>query len=156
MAQRGLHMYFHDREFNRAIDQLADMSKRGDVEVLTGQAIQLVRALVRFTRLTVQKKRAHRGRARAGWWPAWVRLGVFAVPQGASKSALGLAEGEFVDGRGNASEPFVEMTNEVSYINTLDKKDNILTQAFAARFDDMQRALDRKYKQMLRSKSAFK
>jgi len=160
MPEEGIDIVFIDREFNRAIDQLADESVRDDVEVLTGQAIHLVRALVFHTRLALKKKGKVvrfrlRGRARAGWWPSWLQLGVFSRPFGTSPEVLSAPEGLFIDKRHKRNEPSVEMVNEVKYIEKLDAKDNILTKAYSQRMADMLRALTDKYRKRLRRHSAF-
>jgi len=155
----GIDIKFYDAEFNAAITELAKTSRRVDTDVLTGQAIQLVRSLVKYTRLTTNsrlgKKRHFKraGRARAGWWPAWVGLGVFSIPRGTRAGVLSNAEGEFIDHRNKVNTPYVEMSNTVKYIETLDNEDNILTMAAGERFADMERTIKRRYQQMLRSKS---
>lgn len=155
----GIDIKFYDHEFNAAITELAKDSRRADTEVLTGQAIQLVRSLVKYTRLTSGKRHGKKrhfarvGRARAGWWPAWVALGVFSIPRGTRPKVLANAEGEFVDHRNKRDTPYVEISNTVNYIETLDKEDNILTTAAGERFADMSRVVKRRYQQMLRRKS---
>lgn len=154
----GIHVIWNDRQFNSMIDELADESKRDDISVLTGQAIQFLRALVFWTRVALKKGAKsvffrQRGRARVGWWPAWVGLGVFSIPARVNPKILSDAEGSFVDGRGRGSQPFVAMTNSVPYIDKLDKMDNILLNAGTGRAEDMERALERKYQSRLRRKS---
>lgn len=156
----GVDIKFFDREFNAAIDQIADTSLRTDIEVLTGQARRLLLALVRRTRFATEKRGKevrfrNRGRARAGWWHSWAGLGMFSIPLGTDPRVLMRAEGSFKDGRGRGSQPFVEMTNEVNYIQKLDKQDNILANSVAERFADMQREITRRYKQTLRRHSGI-
>lgn len=144
---------YQDREFNSAIAELAKTSRRAGPDVVTGQAIQLVRALVDRTRLASRLRRAsgrffkptRKGRARAGWFPSWVALGVFGVPRGTTPKVLGLGEGQFKDGRNSLRETYVEMTNSVSYIGTLDKEDDILRGAYAGRLEDMLGAIARRF-----------
>jgi len=154
----GMSITFTDREFNAAIDELAADSSRTDEQVLTGQAIQLIRLIVRGTPLARERrgKRTrfrNRGRARAGWWPSWLRLGVFGTPGGVGSKVLANAEGRFRDGRKDLSNPFVEMINEVNYIDKLDRDYNIVGEAAASRFDDMQGEIERRYRQLMRRKS---
>jgi len=150
----SIHIKFIDREFNRAINELAGSSRRSDVEVLTGQAIQLTRAVVRHTRLAAEEKK-HKGRARAGWWIAWQALGVFGTPWGTNSRVLAEAEGGIIDRRRVLNNPSVEIYNTVPYIETLDNADDIVQAAATERFFDMQRAIERRYAQNLRRKSAF-
>ncbi len=157
----GIDIRFEDREFNRAIDELANFSRRGDIEVLTGQAIQLLRLIAnRLTPLTTGRKErkvgfafikfTRRGRARAGWWPAWQKIGVRAKPFGTTASGLAKAEGSVVDATNRRDRPFIEMTNEVQYIGKLDDEVDIVGQAVKMRFDDMQNAITKKYERSLK------
>lgn len=163
----GVHMAFFDREFNAAIDQLADESDRTDIEVLTGQARRLLRAFVRLTRLAVFTEKAaqfaaltakrafgNKGRARAGWWVAWKGLKMFGIPAGTTPEVLARDEGEFIDGRQRKSRPFVVMANEVPYIDKLDREDRIIENGTSGRFRDMGAELERRYTQNLRRHSA--
>lgn len=162
-TEEGLHVRFFDREFNQAIDELANESTKTDIEVLTWQAIKLVLALVFRTRLaTFTSESAEKlelfagilskgtgfprqGRARAGWWPAWRGLGMFGLPTGTNSTVLGSAEGEFIDGRHRASRPFIVVANDVPYIDKLDAEDRIIEGGTAGRFQDMQDEITRRY-----------
>jgi len=154
MPQDGLTIVFHDRDFNRSVDQIADGSTRDDIAVLTSQGIQAVRALARRTRLTIMARFARKGRARAGWISSWFGLGAFGMPAGvkAEVAMAGMKEGSFIDGRQRVSEPFVGLVNEVSYIDKLQQEDNILG-ALDEREEDMQQELDRRYSRNLRKHS---
>lgn len=149
---------FQDREFDQAITELAGSSSRIDIDVLTGQAIQFIRVLVKNTPVGLEKrgKRTrfrNRGRARAGWWPAWRRLGAFSRPRGASSRVLSLNEGGFRDGRQRAGQPFFEMINEVNYIDKLEKSHDILGNSAVERAADMQQELTRRYQREMQRKS---
>lgn len=162
MAEEGVGITFRDREFDLAVRELADNSIRTDVEVLTGQAIRLIRALVRYTRVALRGGpwRAwmrRRGRARAGWWAAWRQLGAFGTPRGVTPDMLSASiangDGSFRDGRKNINNPFFEMSNHVWYIDVLEQEDNILENATEERFQDMQDEIERRYRQQMARKS---
>ena len=93
------------------------------------------------------------GRARAGWWPAWMRLGVRGMPRGTSPGVLAKGEGSFVDGRKD-SNPFFELINEVSYIDSLEEEDAILETSLRGRTEDMEAVSSRRYGSMLKRFSA--
>jgi len=142
----------HDREFDAAVTELAKTSRLLAPEVVTGQAIQLVRKLAEATRLTSGKRPSGRktwfrmkGRARAGWWKSWIALGVFGVPKGTTTRTLSLGEGKFEDGRQAFGSTYVAMTNDVPYIDTLEAEDGILADAFAGRMADMEDEIERRY-----------
>jgi hypothetical protein len=156
-----LSIRIQDKEFNAALAELARTSRRTGAEVVTGQAIQILRALSDLTRLAERGRRASgkffrptmKGRARAGWWTAWKALGVFGVPKGTSAKVLALDEGSFKDGRKSASSVYVEMTNAVPYIGTLNSEDNILAGAYAGRLDDMRGAIERRFAREMAKRS---
>jgi len=149
----GMSITFEDREFNAALDELAEDSSRTDVEVLTGQARSLLRALVWGTPLTKEPGRTEAGRARAGWFVSWFRLGMRGIPSGTTGRVLAVPEGDFNDGRARRNRPFVELINEVPYIDKLERKHQILQTATTARFDDMQREISRRYRLNMARKS---
>ena len=160
----GIDIVFKDREFNQAVDDLANTSVRTDIEVLVGQAVQLLRIIAnRLTPLTTGRKArkigfetvkfTRRGRARAGWWPAWQKIGVRSKPVGTTTNSLAKAEGSVIDATNRRDEPFIAMTNEVKYIEKLDAEVDIVQRAVDIRFDDMQKAIEKKYERDLRRAS---
>lgn len=152
----GLTIRFFDREFNSAIEQLAAVSSRTDVEVLTGQARRLLRFMTNvLTPLAQVIGRFFRntGRARAGWWESWRGLNMFGIPRGTNPRVLGRGEGTFADGRHHKNRPFVVLANEVPYIDKLDAEHHIIDRGTMGRLFDMTRELERRYAQNMRRHS---
>ena len=152
---------FDDSEFNRALTEVANGSRRIDVNVLTDQARKLLRKLAWLTRKaprTVLKNGRRRktlsGRARAGWWPAWKALKMRGTPYVGNANLKRNTEGSFRDGRQQMGQPFFEMTNEVAYIDKLNDEDDILNKSLEERTRDLENVLDNQYAKMLARKSA--
>ena len=170
-------MRLDDREFNRMLTELAGSSRRSAYDVITDQAQRLLRKLAWFTRRattpkkstpkksarkkstpkkSARKKSARKkaGRARAGWWPAWRALAMSGTPYVRNAKLSAANEGGFRDKRKGMGELYVEMTNKVPYIGELERQDDILAEAFAARKDYMERALERNFAREMRRMSA--
>ena len=149
-------MGFDNREFNTALTELARSSRRIDTEVLIDQVRRLLRKLAWTTpRYEGKRKQAkkQKGRARAGWWPAWKALGVRGTPYVGNARLAGAREGGIIDGSKRPGFPFITIFNIVPYIEKLDKEASILESAVAGRLQDMTRLIERRYRQQMRRKS---
>ena len=150
----GPTIHVRDYEFLRAMDELAADSRRNEGEIVRYQAKRLCRALVYETPVYEGKKKKYRkGRARAGWFPAWRALGVRGRPPKVWQPALQLAEGDIVDRSHKYARPHIILVNYVAYIDQLEAAVGILARAFRGRTDDMLDAIEKRYRAMLRRKS---
>lgn len=146
-----------DREFNLAMMELYRESPKSAYDIVTDQARRVLRKLAFFTRRSEEmdpSARKQRGRARAGWWQAWQRLGMSGTPYVGNAEVLGRAEGDYVDRRHAFDESSFTMINEVPYIDALDEKDNIEIRALAGQISAMARFTDRLFARNMKRKSA--
>lgn len=177
MPAEGVGIRFEDREFNAMLRELTLEYKRSDFEILTSGARSLLRKLAFFTPRSVAfrkiqwffmrdrgpvplaKERSYkilrRGRARAGWWPAWIALRMIGTPFVGNMEMRKIPEGDVIDRRRALRDPSIEMINEVSYIEALDAEHSIADRAYARSKDLMDAKLEQVYGPMLRKHSAF-
>ena len=144
------------RQFNRAMKQLREVQKSTDKRIVTFQAFKIVRTLVFHTpRASSARKKgkfarlARAGRAKAGWYVAWKGLEMRGTPPVASKE-LRRAEGDFKDRREKVGDVHVIIANTVPYINSLDRKHKIMSQALSQRSDDIKQFVEKRYASMMR------
>jgi len=149
-------------QFGRAITALSNETGRNEYDFITDRSKRVLRPLAFNTpRAPTSDKTSsgrtkrirRRGRARAGWWPAWKRLGVNGTPYVGNYNMAKATEGEFIDGRKRLGSRFFTMVNTVSYIEKLDSEEGIMSKSLSGQMADMMRHLERQLKRSLRKYS---
>lgn len=107
------------------------------------QAKKLVRVLA-FSTPIAEERDANRGRARAGWWPAALAMGVTSV----YTPIANRGEGSAVDASTDPLNPSVTITNGVPYISIMTRHglawaDNAVNQVRAEIMEYLERAWQR-------------
>lgn len=169
-------------QFNRAMDELIRISGKTDQFIIFKTAGGVIRNLVRFTtlfkglrgkmgrdikgRFTAKVKSAFtekleqfierkaKGRARLGWWRAWIHLRLAGHPQIGNGPLKDRGEGGIIDRSGNLFSPSITVFNEVPYIGEIDEKKKTLQRGVQRQLAFLNRAIDNEYTKMLRGKSA--
>jgi len=161
------------REFNRAMQKISALNKKGVAEDLHYQAKNLLGKIARKTYAHPRSKKVREfvldeksgqwipigkmvraktsGRARAGWVPAWRKLGMTNLPRGtaAAVKIAGGNEGDFIDESKRLRDPFIEMINQVAYIEDVKGIGEAIDSAVSRQLKFMQRYIERKTRQRM-------
>jgi hypothetical protein len=170
-------MTVQDAGFQRAFEELARVTRVGDRTIVRNTAGYVLRGLVIWTKELSErsksirrlKRRAEKygewfaaqlratmaaqSRARAGWFQAWLRLGIPGMPRVKNAAIRNRREGGLIDRSGDIARPYVTMYNTVPYIERLQKERDILGRALAFQKRRIEAAIERIYAKNMRERS---